>query len=67
MLVVDEDGRMVETLAEDEPLGDYEIHRFRWAVGRGVEEGSYRVRLILDSLGRELYLPEQIDVRSADG
>jgi hypothetical protein len=65
--VVDRDGSVVETLAEDRPLGDYEIHRFRWAVGRGVEKGTYRVRLTLASLDRELVLPEEIDVRPADG
>jgi hypothetical protein len=60
-------GEVVETLAEDEPLGDYEIHRFRWAGEAGLEPGSYRVRLTLDSLGRELLLPEEIDVRKPDG
>jgi hypothetical protein len=63
--VVDRDG-LVETLAEDEPLGDYELHRFRWAPGPEVDEGTYRVRLTLDSLDRELLLPERIDVRAAD-
>jgi hypothetical protein len=64
--VVDRDG-VVETLAEDVPLGDYEIHRFRWAPGPEVDDGTYRVRLTLDSLDRELLLPERIDVRAADG
>lgn len=66
-LAVVRHGDVVETLAEDEPLGDYEIHRFRWSPPRDVKPGSYRVRLTLDSLGRELFLPEEIDVRSADG
>jgi hypothetical protein len=60
-------GEVVETLAEDEPLGDYEIHRFRWAGEPALEPGSYRVRLTLDSLGREILLPEEIDVRKPDG
>lgn len=60
-------GEVVEILAEDEPLGDYELHRFRWAGEPELEPGSYRVRLTLDSLGRELLLPEEIDVRNADG
>lgn len=60
-------GEVVETLAEHEPLGDYEIHRFRWAGEPGLKPGSYRVRLTLDSLGRELLLPEEIDVRKPDG
>ena len=60
-------GEVVETLAEDEPLGDYEIHRFRWRGDPDLEPGSYRVRLTLDSLGRELLLPEEIDVRDPDG
>lgn len=60
-------GEVVQTLAEDEPLGDYEIHRFRWAGEPDLEPGSYRVRLTLDSLDRELLLPEEIDVRKPDG
>jgi hypothetical protein len=64
--VVDRDG-LVETLAEDVALGDYEIHRFRWDPGPELDEGTYRVRLTLDSLDRELLLPEKIDVRTADG
>jgi hypothetical protein len=66
-LAVVRHGDVVETLAEDEPLGDYEIHRFRWEGSPDLEPGSYRVRLTLDSLDRELLLPEEIDVRNADG
>jgi hypothetical protein len=65
--VVDRDGVVVEVLADDVPLGDYEIHRFRWAPGRGIAEGTYRVRLMLHSLERELVLPEVIDVRRGNG
>ncbi|HEX6117465.1 MAG TPA: hypothetical protein VFY99_10220 [Solirubrobacterales bacterium] len=57
--VVDADDETVEVLAEDEPLGDFEFHRFRWD-GAGAEPGVYRVRVTLDSLGREIVLPEQI-------
>jgi hypothetical protein len=65
--VVDRDGVVVEVLADEAPLGDYEIHRFRWAPGREIDEGTYRIRLTLDSLERELALPEVIDVRRGDG
>jgi hypothetical protein len=65
--VIDRRGRVVETLAEDEPLGDYEIHRFRWAPEPDLDPGSYRVRLTLDSLGRRFLLPEEIDVRTSNG
>jgi len=65
--VIDEGGAVVETLAEDEPLGDYEIHRFRWAGDPGLDDGAYRVRLTLGSLDREIVLPEEVDVSTADG
>jgi hypothetical protein len=61
--VLDEDREVVATLAEAEPLGDYEIHRFRWTPGPDAKPGSYRVRLALDSLDREIVLPEEVDVR----
>ena len=64
--VVDSGGRAVDTLAASEPLGDYEIHRFRWS-GHGVPSGTYRVRLRLDSLGREILLGERIELRRHDG
>lgn len=60
--IVDREDESVEVLAEDERLGDFEIHRFTWD-GAGAESGVYRVRLTLDSLGREIVLPEQIDLR----
>ena len=60
--VIDADDMTVDVLAEDEPLGDFEIHRFSWDGGEA-EEGVYRVRLTLDSLGREIVLPEQIDLK----
>lgn len=65
--VIDESGGVVETLLDARPLGDYEIHRFRWD-GKGADPGSYEVRLTLDSLGREIVLPEEIDLdRAGDG
>lgn len=65
--VVGRGGEVVDTLAEDEPLGDFEVHRFRWAGGGDLDRGTYRVRLRLESLDREIVLPEEVDVRSADG
>ena len=62
--VIDADDQTVDVLAEDEPLGDFEIHRFSWDGGDG-EVGLYRVRLTLDSLGREIVLPEQIELKPA--
>lgn len=65
--VIDSDGGTVTVLQDGGPLGDFEIHRFRWD-GEGAPEGVYRVRLMLASLDREIVLPEQIDLRSqADG
>jgi len=64
LVVIDSDDETVEVLIEDEPLGDFEIHRFRWD-GAGAARGAYRVRLRLESLGRELVLPEKIDLRPA--
>ena len=64
LVVIDSDDETVEVLIEDEPLGDFEIHRFRWD-GAGATPGAYRVRLGLESLGRELVLPEKIDLRPA--
>jgi len=60
--VIDADDATVAVLAEDQPLGDFEIHRFSWD-GAVAPEGAYRVRLSLDSLGREIVLPEQIDLK----
>ena len=65
--VVDREGVVVEVLADEVPLGDYEIHRFRWVPGREIADGTYRVRLMLHSLERELVLPEVIDVRRGNG
>jgi hypothetical protein len=62
--VIDADDATAELLAEDEELGDFEIHRFTWD-GEGAEPGVYRVRLTLDSLGREIVLPEEIDLKRA--
>jgi hypothetical protein len=62
--VIDADNETVAVLAEDEPLGDFEIHRFRWDAA-GAEPGDHRVRLTLDGLDREIVLPEEIDVRAA--
>lgn len=67
VVVVDGERDVVDVLVEEAPLGDYEIHRFRWAPARGIDEGAYRVRLTLDSLERELLLPEEIDVRRGNG
>jgi hypothetical protein len=65
--VIDADDEPVEALARDEPLGDFEIHRFRWD-GGSAAPGDYRVRVTLDSLGREIVLPEEIDLkRDGDG
>jgi|SRR5215217_3802417 len=65
--VIDADDEAVDVLAEAEALGDFEIHRFRWD-GADAEPGVYRVRLILDSLDREVVLPEEIDLKpGADG
>lgn len=64
--VIDADDEVVDVLAADTELGDFEIHRFTWD-GAGAEPGHYRVRLTLDSLGREIVLPEEIDVRSPGG
>jgi hypothetical protein len=64
--VIDSDDDVVATLAA-EPLGDFEIHRFRWD-GGAEEAGAYRVRLTLESLDREVVLPEAIDLkRDRDG
>ena len=62
--VIDSDDATADILAEDEKLGDFEIHRFSWD-GEGAEPGAYRVRLTLDSLGREIVLPEEIDLKRA--
>ena len=62
LAVVDSDDEVVATLVDGEPLGDFKILRFRWD-GDGAEPGVYRVRLTLDSLGREVVLPEEIDLR----
>ncbi len=59
--VIDEDGEVVAVLVDGEPLGDFEIHRFRWD-GAGAPEGVYEVRVTLDSLGREVILPEEIEL-----
>lgn len=65
--VIDSRGNVVETLLAGQPLGDYEIHRFRWD-GRGAQSGSYEVRLTLAGLDREIVLPEEIDLdRGGDG
>jgi hypothetical protein len=65
--VLDGDDEVVAVLAQREELGDFEIHRFAWG-GAGAEPGVYRVRLTLDSLGREIVLPEEIDLKaSPDG
>jgi hypothetical protein len=65
--VIDAGGDTVEVLAADDPLGDFEIHRFRWDGGTG-EPGVYRVRLTLASLDREVVLPEAIELkRAGDG
>ena len=60
--VVDADDEAVAVLAEDVELGDFEIHRFTWD-GAGAEPGVYTVHLTLDSLGREIELPEEIDLK----
>ena len=62
--VIDRRGATVDTLLEGRPLGDYEIHRFRWD-GERADPGSYEVPLTLESLGREIVLPEEIDLRRA--
>ncbi len=62
--VIDADDETVDVLAADEPLGDFQIHRFQWD-GDGAAPGAYRVRLTLDSLGREIVLPERIDLKPA--
>jgi hypothetical protein len=59
--VIDSGDETVEVLLEDEPLGDFEIHRFDWD-GAAAEPGAYRVRLTLDSLDREIVLPERIEL-----
>jgi hypothetical protein len=64
--VLDRRGATVDTLVAGEPLGDYEIHRLRWD-GRGAEPGTYEIRLRLETLGREVVLGEEIDLRRADG
>ena len=61
--VIDAGDETVAVLQDGGPLGDFEMHRFRWD-GEGGEEGVYRVRLTLASLDREIVLPEQIDLRS---
>ena len=61
VVVIDSDGETVAILQDGEPLGDFEIHRFRWD-GEGAEPGTYRVRLTLASLNREIVLPEAIEV-----
>ena len=62
--VIDADDDVVDVLAEDTELGDFQIHKFTWD-GGGAGAGVYRVRLILDSLGREIVLPEEIDLKAA--
>lgn len=61
--VIDPDDETVDVLAADEPLGDFQIHRFEWD-GDDAAPGFYHVRLTLDSLGREIVLPEQIDLKT---
>jgi hypothetical protein len=61
--VIDADDETVAVLVEDEPLGDFEIHRYTWD-GEDAEPGDHRIRLTLEGLDRELVLPEVIDVRS---
>ncbi len=65
--VIDDAGSRVATLAEGASLGDFEIHRFHWG-GASSEPGGYRVVLTLDSLDREIVLPERIELnRRRDG
>jgi hypothetical protein len=61
--VIDAEDETAAVLAEDEPLGDFEIHRYTWD-GGAAEPGNYRVLLTLEGLDREIVLPEVIDVRS---
>jgi hypothetical protein len=57
--VIGPGDEVVAVLQDGGPLGDFEIHRFDWD-GEGAEPGTYRVRLTLDELGREIVLPEEI-------
>lgn len=65
--VIDAEDDTVATVIEDQPLGDYEIHRFRWdgRTDRGeiVAPGRYGVRVILGELDRRILLPGQIRAR----
>jgi hypothetical protein len=66
--VVDEAGNVVATLIEDRDLGDFEFHDFRWHgahdTGGPAPSGSYRFRLDLEGLGREITIQEPIEVLS---
>lgn len=65
--IIGDDGESVAELARDEPLGDYEIHRFRWGGAGAVAPGRYEVRLTLASLDRELVLGPGIELRGPAG
>jgi hypothetical protein len=66
--VVDAAGDVVATLIEERDLGDFEFHDFRWHgerdAGGLAPSGSYRFRLGLEGLGREITIQEPIEVLS---
>lgn len=59
--VIDGEDEVVATLADEEALGDFEIHRFYWD-GGGAPPGVYRVRLSLDSHDREIDFDREIEL-----
>ena len=60
-MVVDEQGRLVKTLADDVELADDSTQRYKWdatdANGNPVPAARYRIRLRLADLDRDLPLP----------
>ncbi len=61
VVVVDDQGRLVKTLADDVELADDSTQRYKWdatdADGKPVPAGRYRIRLRLADLDRDLPLP----------
>jgi hypothetical protein len=63
VLVVDSGGEPVRTLASDRFLGDYALHEFEWDGSRDggdpAPPGTYRFRIVLGDLGREITPPDR--------
>ncbi len=71
VVVIDEEDRVVKTLATDKELVDDGTYTFRWDAtdddGEPVSPGRYRLRLQLGELGRDLPLPSTCVAGAAGG